>query len=671
MISTSATLQNVSFLKEDVMKWLNQSQNEGENTNVGNGTKTAGLHCRNFFKLIKLFFIDNELFDCFSSICMSSTSDFIRVMVAFFGNAYHDRISVLPLEVAKLIVSKKPISDIFSNTFLSRLNQFISYQNVDAFNIIPRLSETLFLTMARKPKRKDRSLLIKKKSSPLSLPDFYGEAECVKFFIHPCAEAKNVVENVLKQKRKKKNDLEEALKLVFECIDSWRTKVAYIPGDRNEDDEEEHNLFLDITLNATQKPIRFYYHKTDLCKAVRVFVAYVDGEKHTKILKSGKDKSQFLQRWFHFVNNEMTPQRAQFLKEYLRFGKPKFTFSSAEQEEFLKNPADFLVRACLYACNVNGNNLYYKTLFHEMFTLIREKCLPPEWLEVHRDPRYRFASSNHKVVKHIWLSPHYIDKELDEFCKFICNCQIWRPFSTETLKEVGTFKNVYRMMLNAQQVKNRAFDKRKEIEMEENAKEPKTKKLKQTIPTVKITARPVHRDNDNENQPLTPLTLDLNLNGELISVIMPGFSLVFEHDHVIVYRKIVMEPESKSWDDIFAGIIDKNGDFYPFADLRNYDGPQSVDQITPFNWKPGYGPLLVLLRVLESEPMKSSSLIAKLTGSCLACGLPMTDEESLKAGFGKKCLKHLGLVGKRAADWGNAYEVNNDNEVIANAPNKI
>lgn len=82
----------------------------------------------------------------------------------------------------------------------------------------------------------------------------------------------------------------------------------------------------------------------------------------------------------------------------------------------------------------------------------------------------------------------------------------------------------------------------------------------------------------------------------------------------------------------------------------------------------GAGNLLFLLQMLEQDPKESSSVIARMAGSCLVCGRPMTTEKSLKNGIGDVCMEKLGIEEFSKDD---VYLIDTKNKVIGNLMNKL
>lgn len=53
--------------------------------------------------------------------------------------------------------------------------------------------------------------------------------------------------------------------------------------------------------------------------------------------------------------------------------------------------------------------------------------------------------------------------------------------------------------------------------------------------------------------------------------------------------------------------------------------------------------LTPVLEQLATDPIKAVQAYGKLTGQCMFCSLPLTDERSTAAGFGETCAKNWGL----------------------------
>jgi Family of unknown function (DUF6011) len=53
--------------------------------------------------------------------------------------------------------------------------------------------------------------------------------------------------------------------------------------------------------------------------------------------------------------------------------------------------------------------------------------------------------------------------------------------------------------------------------------------------------------------------------------------------------------------------------------------------------------LVPVLEQLSSDPVTAVQQYGKLTGQCMFCSLPLTDERSTRAGFGETCAKNWGL----------------------------
>jgi hypothetical protein len=63
---------------------------------------------------------------------------------------------------------------------------------------------------------------------------------------------------------------------------------------------------------------------------------------------------------------------------------------------------------------------------------------------------------------------------------------------------------------------------------------------------------------------------------------------------------------------------------------------------------PEFGAALIpVLQQLATDPIVAVQQYGKLTGQCMFCGLPLTDERSTAAGFGETCAKNWGL----RAEW--------------------
>lgn len=74
---------------------------------------------------------------------------------------------------------------------------------------------------------------------------------------------------------------------------------------------------------------------------------------------------------------------------------------------------------------------------------------------------------------------------------------------------------------------------------------------------------------------------------------------------------------------IYAGKIDANGNFYPSKECA---------EVTKS-----------YLLQLTQNPVQCAKSYGRLTGKCCFCGLTLTDERSVKAGYGAICADHWGL----------------------------
>ena len=235
----------------------------------------------------------------------------------------------------------------------------------------------------------------------------------------------------------------------------------------------------------------------------------------------------------------------------------------------------------------------------------------------------------------------YDNGKLEEYMRACYEANVYFRFAEDVF-----FHNLLNMMQHAFRVKQDAWSKKKAAMESVPEEVQKKQKKKADGNAVKIRSMPVDR-----------IKIELG-NGQEID--MPGFEMVFcpeypSGGHVEIYR--IYEVSNK-WMPVLAGVIDNAGLFLHTKAFGRY--------IASDPWVKGYGDLFTLLKVLDSNPVECSSILARMTGTCLACGQPMTREESLKSGFGATCMQNLGLVLQNSDAC--VYQVDPSNTVVGNLP---
>lgn len=386
------------------------------------------------------------------------------------------------------------------------------------------------------------------------------------------------------------------------------------------------------------------------------------------------DDAKFLERWSRFAfgslnskflaNVPFSPKLSNLFNKFslFEFGhtmRLKTSYDSPARMFYEMNYCVSLSKLLLPLIGLHKGKIKFETLTDLDFAHL--SC-PSDLKHASKDLRFQ----SHDSFLRFQLA--YNRKELPllkMFWDVVVECQIFRSL---TLAGTNVYlNNILTMMKNAKLVKDDALSKKEQLVS-------KKQKTRSKSNQVTITARPKSRLIDGVSH---PVTISLNIDGVQKELPMAGFKMVFVstpvlrdplHGHVLIFRKFELDKkdgDSKKWSSVLFGVINNNGKFLHTTAVKKY-----LSVPNGHSWINGYGDLLTLLRVLNAFPSDCSSVLAKMTGSCLACGLPMTHDESLKSGFGAVCMKNFGLTkdGVKSLLPSGVYQINKDNKVISNAP---
>ncbi len=645
---------------------------------------------------------DTRRFKMFASIAFPTWEEMINVMLGLFGNKENDKYSIDHLTVAYRM-SKWTKGMLFSlfpaERMTERMDAFLSSDTAKH-----HVLEWTMKIFADKDRNVSQALVLERLLGHMS--ELRWE---IKKMIHERDNSSGKEKAALLKKLRKffprveKATAELELNLekikLYPQINVWRapeqsahwpesiTALDLLRVEEYTDFQISHtSVMIDFPHLAEHDPRGFrvaaekkeehvYEIDSDYVWGLVVFVAYCKYyfgmTKKTKKEVAGMgdkvDDAKFLERWCGFVDGGL---QKVFLKKYeavyhsfdegwtydpnapelsrlisKRIYQFDFDYLTSIVENHFSSAGDIveLMNYCIIAsrAHMNASKTLNKAERAEI-DMASHSC-PLELKNARLD--LRFSNTKNYYC-------NYYSGDYRAYMKACYEANVFTGF-----KEKVYFHNLLHMMKSAHKVKQDALKKKQALLEDVPEEVQKKQKKRASSNQVTITARP---------QGGVRVKVDLG-NGQVID--MPGFKLIFcptykeddpTHGHVEVWRKYEnKEKTDGKWTSELAGIIKSDGLFLHTKALFR------CQEAEP--WVQGYGDLFTLLKVLDSNPVECSSILARMTGSCLACGLPMTQEESLKSGFGAKCMKNLGLK-RYDDDEDRVYQFSKDNKVVGNLP---